>query len=210
MRPVWLVVLLVGCVPPSTLGVRTDALQPTAGGFEAALGGGVGKEHGEDWSQLMVGTQGVVGITDHVSAGMAVASGIDGEPGWMVAETRITLARPEERVPQGCLILGGGAYLESWEDINWAARLGFAGSVPVGWDLHPFVGLVLEPRIAKDLQGLPSYVMFGIGSSWRPSLGQHLRLLVAVESTQAWWLDSDGVERIGMGAGLMAGLSWER
>jgi hypothetical protein len=206
-----LVILLAGCVPPSTIGLQTDGLTPNASGVEGVLyaGGGTWWEGESDGSYesagaIAVGAGGTFALSRktalHVT-GLAfhydLEGDLDGEGGTHYvelvgpgAEIRFRLLE-EQRHPLNLTLLGGAAVTD-WIFGAGGVHAGFVLSRHLRRELRLYIGpkfnlgLGYEANSWLELLGWgDQFLMFGhltAGATWRPALGSSSGLL-GIEAT---------------------------
>lgn len=183
MRWLWLV-CLVGCVPPSTLGLMTDGLEPgrgqhalTAAGGAAAFPNGV-----LDAKQPSVLGAGAVswmsGVSDRVALGGAVAlvGGPDTGPE-PVLQAQVRVQVLPDTVEGGRLQVMAGASALPTLDMG-GVHVGLLGGADLGPWARFYGGVRFTPTFYSD--GGVGYFDGGVGFGFDP--GTHV-VTIGVEST---------------------------
>lgn len=184
--------LLLGCVPPSVIGLRTDGTMPV--NSELSAGWGAFPTMAENAGNPLVdysvaGLQARQRLSNRVAFSTsvgAVPSVLDQQvAGAGDAELQVQILAHQPVDLQ--LSVGLDAYVLGKPDDLLAG--GFAAGVHTGLtlsralpaDLHPFVGTKLNP-VFVDGQPYP-WLQLGGGLSWRPALDGGTRGLLHVEAT---------------------------
>lgn len=179
--------LLLACVPPSTIGLRTDGWLEPAGGGEVHLAAGEMLEGigTKDWPQGPgYGVGGSFSLTDRlaVSASAARYLGLEGVE--MELRARVL---DEERAPLTLTWLAGGSASGSTDSWGIGAQTGFVGSHALGGDLRPYVGFKVNPVKAQD--SVYWFTDASAGATWRPAITPSISGLVLLEAT---WIHGSG------------------
>ncbi len=183
---------LLGCVPPSVIGLRTDGTMPL--NSELSVGWGAFPSVAEDTEEPLgkyqvAGLQARQRLSNRV--GFAASMGLlpayieQGVAGTADAELQVQLL---EREPVDLQVsVGIDTYMQgTWDD-------GFGGGFTAGLhsglvlsrqlpaDLHPFIGTKLNPVFPG---GTPTpWLQVGGGLSWRPPIDDATRGLLHLEAT---------------------------
>lgn len=207
----WILMLLAGCIPPAALGVHTDGVVPAAGEVEAMVGVGAGAmEEGDglfsDSGALRGGgLSGSVGVGSDLAVGGTIVY-MGNDPGVfdLGVEARWQAVSEEEGPVNLALLLGWSVWKPSDGALH-GPHLGAVASLPVGFELRPYAGLVLELLVGQDLDALPLNMQVPVGLSWRPVLTGPYDGLIMVQVLPMWThLDGEGAY-VGWGAGLALG-----
>ncbi len=206
-------VLLVACVPPTIVGVRTDGYLAPAGSLEFSAG------YGSSLPALdLKSAEGQVGVpagdvawsaTDDVQLSVGAAF----PEGWVMPEAEVTVRVVGDTTSPVTLSLltGVGAIFSGKPATLGEAGLHAGGvvSCEVLPDLRPFVGVI--GAVAVNGGDPSAFVDGSVGVGWRPALNDELSLLILGEATwihaadvtsnAAWTYDA-------LTAGGIVGLTW--
>lgn len=203
--------MLIGCVPPSVLGLRTDGYLGPAGTIEVS--GGYGSSlralDMQDADGPIDGGGAMVAWspTDEVKLGLG--AGFVSDLVTPTAEVTVRVVGDAED-PLSVAAVGGVEVLVGGEPTQ-VGQGGLHGggviSYEVAPDLRPYVGVLGEVDVLEGSAAMFSDVSAGVG--WRPALTDQLGLLFLVEAT---WVHGAGVDAEwtydALTAEGMVGLSW--
>ncbi len=204
--------LLVACVPPTIVGVRTDGYLAPAGSLEFSAG------YGGSLPALDLAAADPVGVpagevawsaTDDVQVSVGAAF----PEGWVMpgAEIMVRVIGAED-TPVDFAVLTGVGGIFSGEPATLGqvgVHVGGVVSVEAVPDLRPFVGAVGAVAFAEGEPSVFGEASLGIG--WRPKVSDEVSLLFLAEA--AWIHGSDLADEAqwtydALSAAGMAGLTW--
>lgn len=203
-----MILLLAGCIAPTTLGFHQDALVPSGGGVELGVGVG-GMVPALDFHEL----ENADVETARVSVGLGKGVGVDATVSMFGGGTlprgdvRAQLLGRDGEPFALAVNAGGSAAVFGDQSPPWAGgQLGVVGSYAVAQTVRPYLGVGVSGTLVEG--HLYPFLDVGLGASWRPRLTDHLRFLLLGEADYVAAFDQGDEVLEGLGGSVMAGLTW--
>lgn len=189
--------LLVGCLPPTTFGVRTDGSFQAPGTVELSAGGGLGVPPDDAEAIEGLGVQGAYAVTPGLAL-TAAAAWLPDDVFGVELGARTRLVGAEQ-----------GFSLSSVEGLSFSgvvdgepvfgAQGGLVGSWGLDSPLRPYLGLVLNPVLNTDEfldDNLYIYTNLGLGASLSAPATERmgLRCTAELDWNRDW---NDGYDTLG-------------
>ncbi len=183
--------LLAACVPPSVIGLRSDATMPLTSELSAAWGAFPEFTEDDDYTLAEASVAGVQArqrLSNRVAFSTsfgAVPSMLD-EAVWGAGDLELQVQAIAEEPVDLQVTVGVDGYVlgepDSTPSVALGTHLGLFLSRRLPGDLHPFLGGKINPVF---VQGKPyPWIQYGGGLSWRPVLDSATRGLLAVEASR--------------------------